>query len=74
MPQLHCYIPKETANKLHLKAEQAHLSVSKYLAKLIQKDLDNEWPEGFFDLFGSWQGDDLVRLPQGDYEDRETLL
>lgn len=57
MPQLHCYIPDELADQLQHKATQAHLSVSKYLALLIQKDVGSAWPENYFDLFGSWEGE-----------------
>jgi len=74
MPQLHCYIPESTLVKLQQKAEQAHLSISKYLALLIQKDIVNQWPENYFDLFGSWEGDALERTEQGDYENREYFL
>ena len=74
MPQLHCYVPKDTADKLHLKAEHAHLSLSKYLAKLIHKDLDNQWPEGYFDLFGSWEEEALQRPEQGAIEERDELF
>ncbi len=68
MPQLHCYVPDDLAKRLQAKAQQSHLSVSKYLALLIKKEVDNQWPEGYFELFGSWQGDPLKRPPQGEYE------
>ena len=32
------------------------------------------WPTGFFEtVAGGWQGEPLVRAPQGDYEDRAEL-
>ncbi len=71
MPQLHCYVPDDLAKKLQEKAQQSHLSVSKYLSFLIKKEVENQWPEGFFELFGSWQGDALERSSQGEYEQRE---
>ena len=46
MPQLHCYVPESTLEQLQQKAEQAHLSISKYLALLIKKDINEQWPEG----------------------------
>ena len=73
MPQLHCYIKYELADKLQEKAQQENLSVSKYLALLVEKEIQTQWPEGYFELFGSWMGDDLERPPQGDYEQRESL-
>ncbi len=74
MPQLHCYVPDEMALQLQRKAEQVHLSVSKYLAHLIQRDVEAQWPQGYFELFGSWEGEPLQRLEQGNYEVREALF
>jgi hypothetical protein len=70
MPQLHCYVQDELAKKLQEKAKQAHLSVSKYLALLIEKEVENQWPKGYFELFGSWQGETLERHAQDDFEQR----
>ena len=74
MRQLRCYVPEEAAKKLQQKAEQTHLSASKYLARLIQRDLDNQWPEDYFDLYGSWEGQTLGRPDQGALEQREAML
>lgn len=70
MPQLHCYVPDEVARKLRGKAQRANLSLSKYLAGLIGRELEDRWPDGYFDLFGGWQGEPLERPPQGDHEQR----
>ncbi len=71
MSQLHCYVPDDVASKLQEKAEQSHLSVSKYLALLVKKEVENQWPEDYFQLFGTWKGEALERPAQGDYEQRE---
>lgn len=73
MSQLHCYVKDELAKKFQKKAQQASLSVSKYLALLVQREVQNQWPEGYFELFGTWQGEPLERLSQGDYEKREDF-
>jgi hypothetical protein len=73
MPQLHCYVKAELAKKLQDKAQQAHLSVSKYLALLVEKEVETRWPEGYFELFGTWQGERLKRPSQGEYETRESF-
>ena len=73
MPQLHCYVKEELAEKLQVKAQQAHLSVSKYLALLVEKEVETQWPEGYFGLFGSWNGDPLKRPPQGEHEERTSF-
>jgi len=73
MPQLHCYVSEDVANQLQQKAEQMHLSLSKYLALLARKDTENQWPEDYFELFGSWEGDALQRPEQLNCEQREEL-
>ena len=30
----------------------------------VEKDLKTQWPDDFFDLFGAWEGEPLVRLVQ----------
>jgi len=74
MAQIHCYVPDEVAAQLGKKAENSHLSVSKYLAKLVKKDIASNWPDGYFEqVFGQWKGEPLQRHEQGDYEKREAL-
>ncbi len=74
MPQLHLYVPKETARRLRKKAEQRGLTLSRYLAEVVGRDVDRSgWPEGYFgDVLGTWEGE-LRRPSQGFYEDREEL-
>ena len=74
MPQLHCYVPESLAKQVPEKANQAHLSASKYLAMLIKKDINNQWPDGYFDLYGCWEGDATQRPDQGEAEERDVLL
>lgn len=54
MTQLHCYVPDDVAEKAQRKAKQAGLSLSRYLAELVKRDTcaSEEWPEGYFDIFG----------------------
>lgn len=73
MAQLHCYVPDEIAEELHKKAKHARLSVSKYLASLVKKEVGGTWPGDYFDLFGAWEGDPLERPEQGEYEQRKVL-
>ncbi len=73
MAQLHFYIPDSVANEIKLKAKHAHLPVSQYLAELVKREVVNQWPEGYFDHFGQWEGERLQRSTQGDFESRETL-
>ena len=73
MAQLHFYIPDSVADKIKVKAEHAHLSVSRYLAELVKREVANQWPEDYFEEFGKWKGEPLQRPGQGTYEQRETL-
>ena len=73
MAQLHFYIPDQLAEKVKVKAAHSHLSVSKYLAQLVKKEVANEWPENYFEVFGSWEGEALERPDQGKIETRESF-
>lgn len=71
MAQLHCYVPDGVAEKILQKAKQSHLSVSKYLAELVKRDATNSWPEAYFEqVIGGWQGEELKRESEGDFESR----
>lgn len=75
MAQLHCYVPEELAKQAQRRAEQAGLSLSRYLAELVKRDarVNSGWPKGYFDLFVPIEGAELERPPQGKAEEREPL-
>jgi len=75
MAQLHCYVPDEIADQAQKKAKQSGLSLSRYLAELVKRDAgaSEAWPEGYFELFGRWEGAPLERAPQGEFEARAAL-
>jgi len=74
MPQLHVYVSDSVAGEARRLAEEEGLSVSKYLARLLARELGPGWPEDYFErVLGSWKGDPLERAPQGELEDRESL-
>ena len=74
MAQLHCYVPDSVAKKIRRKAEQAHLSVSRYLAELVKRDATNEWPEGYLEhVLGHWLGEALEREAEGTFETRQKM-
>lgn len=75
MAQLHCYVPEDIAQEAQRRAAQAGVSLSRYLAELVKRDVANSagWPEGYFEVFGSWEGEPLAREPQGDFEVRAKL-
>ncbi len=61
MAQLHCYVPDDIADLFRQKAKKARLSTSKYLALLVKKEASGKWPDHYFDLVGSWEGEPLQR-------------
>ncbi len=74
MPQLHLYVNDEVAAEINRRAQAAGVSVSRFLARLVQERAQSGWPENWFDRVpGGWRGDPLDRPPQGEYETRETL-
>jgi hypothetical protein len=74
MPQLHLYVPDELAAEIARRAEAQGMSISRFLAELVRRDIGTAWPEGFFeDVVGGWQGEPLRRVAQLDYEERTTL-
>ncbi len=73
MAQLHFYVPEETAELLRKRAEQQNLSLSKYLAKIIQREVSGGWPAGYFEtVFGSL-AEDFSRGEQPALEERLPL-
>ncbi len=64
MAQLHFYILDAVADKIKLKADHAHLSVSKHLAELVKREVANQWPEDYFEKLGKWKCEPLQRPSQ----------
>lgn len=53
MPQLHFYVPEETAQRIRRKAKEEGLPLSRYIAKVVsgqeeEKD-ERGWPKGYFE-------------------------
>ena len=57
MAQLALYIEDQLAERLDKAAKASGKSKSKWVADAIKRSLQDQWPEGFFDLAGSWKGD-----------------
>lgn len=57
MPQLHLSVDKETAERLAAEAKRRNLSLSKYLAVLVEAGAPRCWPQGYLDaVLGSCRG------------------
>ena len=54
MGQVTIYLEDEIENRMTKAAKSAHLSKSKWIAKLIHERVVNEWPQSVVDFAGSW--------------------
>lgn len=76
MGQIMIYLEKDIEQKMVAAAKSARLSESKWIAKLIQEKVANEWPRSIVDLAGAWENfPDIndVRSDQGKDANREKL-
>lgn len=64
MPQVSLYVDNETMAALRDRAALENSSLSKYVAKLVREDVDEGWPAGFWDLFGSVSDDTFLEPPE----------
>ena len=55
MTQLAIYIEDKLSEKLEKVVKASGKSKSKWIADVIKKELDDQWPENFFNLAGSWK-------------------
>jgi len=53
MPQISLYIDKDTLSKIEKAAAKERISISKWVGKNIKKLLKEDYPPGYFELFGS---------------------
>ena len=76
MGQVTIYLDDEIEHKMTEAAKSAHLSKSKWIAKLIQEKVANEWPQSVVDLAGSWEdfpGIEEIRRYSGKDSNREPI-
>jgi hypothetical protein len=58
MPQLHLYVPEDLAAKVREKAKARNLTVSRYLAEVVKREVGEGWPKGYFErVCGKWEGE-----------------
>ena len=74
MPQLHLYLSEALADDAKRQADSEGTSVSQYLARIVRRELERDWPRGYFDeVVGAWEGDPLERPSQPAIEARLEL-
>ncbi len=57
MAQVTIYLDSTIENKLKKAANSSHLSISKWVAKLIEEKVTTQWPPEIIGLAGSWKDD-----------------
>ncbi|MDA3901122.1 MAG: hypothetical protein PF637_11465 [Spirochaetes bacterium] len=75
MPQISLYIDKDTLEKVEKAAKVEHLSISKWVGLRIKSAVNDEYPRGYFDLFGSID-DDTFKIDSLSFDNdikRESL-
>lgn len=57
MGQLTIYLDDETEGRMKRAADDAGLSRSRWVARVIREKTASEWPESFRELAGAWRGE-----------------
>ena len=75
MSQLHFYVPDDIEAQIRIKAKQANLPLSQYLALVVKREtsVQNQWPAGYFDLFDAWAGEPQARPSELALETRASF-
>jgi hypothetical protein len=76
MAQLTIYLDDTSIKMIEDAAAREKSSVSGWVKKRLLHSLDDQWPAGYFDVFGSLGESDLKRPPQPDFSadaPRESL-
>ncbi len=64
MAQMSIYIDEETLENVRRAAEREGKSVSEWVRSRLNRSLEEEWPEGYFEVFGVLEEGDLDRPDQ----------
>ncbi len=77
MGQVTIYLDNNVETKMKEAAKSGHLSVSKWVARIIEEKIVTEWPQDIVKLAGSWKDDfptiEELRLNSSRDNPREAL-
>ena len=76
MGQVTIYLEEDIEKKMVDAAKSAHLSKSKWIARLIHEKVASEWPQSVVELAGAWEDFpslDDIRSSEGKDAYREAL-
>jgi hypothetical protein len=72
MAQMAIYIDNQLADRLEKAVKASGKSKSRWVAEAIRRSLQDQWPDGFFELAGSWSDDvdpdEIMRRIRGGVE------
>ena len=54
MSQLTIYLPEDLREKVLSAAKANNISTSKWIVKVLEKEVDDSWPEKIRQMAGSW--------------------
>lgn len=69
MAQITFYIDDDLRDRIVAAADRAGISVSKWISARLRTALEDEWPDGYFELFGSLAEEGLERPAQPPLDD-----
>lgn len=58
MAQIAVYIDDNLSKRLDKAAKSSGKSKSKWISEVIERSLDDQWPQGFFNLANRWKDED----------------
>jgi hypothetical protein len=74
MPQLHFTVDEQTAKRIEREAKRRGMTVSKYLATLVTRDVA-AWPAGYLDaVVGSCKGASLSEPRELPIDDVDVVI
>ncbi len=74
MPQMHLYLKKAVAEEVRRRAESQGLSISAYLAGVVESAVQDSWPVGYLaEVIGCTEDDPLERPATLGWDARDAL-
>jgi len=72
MPQLYFSVDSETASRLTNEAENQNISLSRYLARVMKREVRESWPDAYLtQVVGSCSDDPLTEPDDLELDDPE---
>ncbi len=65
VPRFRLNVPRQVSERVRQLAKDQNLSISKYLARIVEREVETGWPAGYFEeVIGGWVGEPLDRPEQ----------